>query len=122
MSMTTASPALMAWSRGWAWGMAPQGPAATIVGKERPSAPCSRAYFSISQATRFSVHPGLMRGGAGSEGGGPGGGGRAPRPLDLRRLLDAAQRLDEVLCRDELGPLALRQGGGGGAQAAIDGI
>ena len=40
-----------------------------MVGKERPSAPFSRAYFSISQAICFSVQPGSMRSATCGEGG-----------------------------------------------------
>src|SRR2546422_11700999 len=41
--------------------MAPWGPAATIVGNERLSAPSFFASVSISRATRRSVQPGSMR-------------------------------------------------------------
>ena len=43
---------------GTAWGNAPLGPEATILGKARPSAPPCRARSSICQAISFSVRPG----------------------------------------------------------------
>src|SRR3972149_605962 len=42
ISMTMGSPAWIGRSRGWAWGIAPQGPGATIVSKDKPAAPGSR--------------------------------------------------------------------------------
>ena len=62
MSMTMGSPASTGRSEARWWGMAPLGPAATMVSKLRESAPSSRMVFSIRQAICRSVSPGCIVG------------------------------------------------------------
>ena len=58
MSTTMPSPSSSLRSVGWWCALAPLGPEATIVSKERPSAPSSRIVRSMSHATSRSVMPG----------------------------------------------------------------
>ena len=53
--MTMGSPAWMAWLRGWAWGIAPCGPAATIVGK-----PSAYSYRTVLADAGYAPEEAIM--------------------------------------------------------------
>src|SRR3972149_3646194 len=58
MSMTTGRSAPSRSGRGLAWGMAPQGPAATMVGKEMSSPPAAFTLAAKTSDASSSVIPG----------------------------------------------------------------